>query len=125
MSQEATRIIIKYFVLFGFFVVIPLVVFMSKKPKQKKMGWKNSESNRTTAPKGPIPIKTNSLEKPINEYINCFFSYNGKKYDAYEVLGLPAGSSQESVLSAYQAKVSQTQNNELLKAAFSALQSQS
>ena len=124
MSQEAVSLIIKYFVLFGFFIVIPLVVFMSKKPKQKKMGWKNSEPNRAATPKGTIPINTNALEMPTNEYINCFFTYNGKKYDAYEVLDLPAGSSQESVLSAYQAKAQQTKNKELLKAALSALHSQ-
>lgn len=34
--------------------------------------------------------------------LNVFFNYNGHSFDAYEVLGVPAGSTLEEIQSAYQ-----------------------
>ena len=45
-------------------------------------------------------------ENPIREMrkertLNVFFNYNGHSWDAYEVLGIPAGSSREATEEAY------------------------
>jgi hypothetical protein len=39
---------------------------------------------------------------PVERPLNVVFNYNGESWDAYEVLGLPAGSSLESVERAFQ-----------------------
>lgn len=39
---------------------------------------------------------------PFEKHLNVIFTYNGHEWDAYEVLGLPAGSSPQSVDEAYQ-----------------------
>lgn len=44
--------------------------------------------------------------------INIIFAYNGHEWDAYEVLGIPAGSSLETVKQAYEKMLSKIQLRE-------------
>ncbi len=126
MSQDVLRVIIKYFVIFGFFIVIPLVIFMSKKPKQKKITWKNNpngpsnfnKSSQTAGNKNSISV---NLKNEPQEYINCHFTYNGKTYDAYEVLGVPAGADAQAISKAYRAQSISFKNKELLSKAYESL----
>lgn len=45
------------------------------------------------------------VEKEKTKSLNVIFNYNGYSWDAFEVLGLPAGSSREKVEEAYRASV--------------------
>lgn len=56
--------------------------------------------------------------------LNCHFQHLGKVYDAYEVLGLPAGAPQNFWQEAFQKKLqSQGASSDLLEAAIKALKS--
>lgn len=56
--------------------------------------------------------------------LNVFFNYNGHSFDAYEVLGVPAGSTLEEVRSAFDKclKMHDTESQELFHLAFTAIQ---
>lgn len=41
-------------------------------------------------------------DRPVEKSLNVLFQWNGHAWDAYEVLGIPAGSSLETVKVAYQ-----------------------
>ncbi len=60
-------------------------------------------------------------EKPKN--LNIFFNYNGHSWDAYEVLGVPAGSSYENIVASFNeaCATTQTESHEFLKAALVAI----
>lgn len=64
------------------------------------------------APPAPDPIddvrarpprreRTATATPRVEKALNVFFQWNGHSWDAYEVLGVPAGSSRESVQTAY------------------------
>lgn len=55
--------------------------------------------------------------------LNIMFNFNGHAWDAYEVLGIPAGSSIEAVTVAYQSAVreAKTENLEFLETAYKAI----
>lgn len=61
-------------------------------------------------------------ERPLN----VVFNYNGHSWDAYEVLGLPAGSSMENVEAAYKESLARVDNGSkaFVEAAFKAIQEQ-
>lgn len=63
----------------------------------------------TSRPKkrNPTPLKlreTSRESKPLGKVkeLNVIFSYNGHDFDAFEALGLPAGSSKERAKAAYE-----------------------
>lgn len=55
--------------------------------------------------------------------LNVFFQWNGHTWDAYETLGVPAGSSREAVAKAYQQAVAQSDPESVpfFKAAYEAI----
>lgn len=58
----------------------------------------------------PTPLKLRQRHgegKPRGQVkeLNIIFSYNGHDFEAFEALGLPAGSSKESAKAAYEASV--------------------
>jgi hypothetical protein len=61
-------------------------------------------------------------ERPLN----VVFNFNGHSWDAYEVLGLPAGSSPESVEKAYRAAIKTVDagSKTFLEAAYHAIQTE-
>ncbi len=75
---------------------------------------------RRREPQARTPAPSPVAEKSLN----VLFNWNGHSWDAYEVLGLPAGSSKESVNAAYQKLLVQGDKDSLpfFKAAFEAIQ---
>lgn len=67
-----------------------------------------------------------SNERIIERPLNVVFNYNGHSWDAYEVLGLPAGSSPEKVEDAYKnsAETVDAGSRPFLEAAYQAIQNQ-
>ncbi len=61
--------------------------------------------------------------QPQAKALNVVFNYNGYAWDAYEVLGVPAGSSIEAVTKAYEGLRSQasTDSRAFLDAAYAAV----
>lgn len=64
-----------------------------------------------------------SVGQTSEKALNVFFQWNGHAWDAYEVLGLPAGSSLETVRITYQTLLTQSEQDQLpfFKAAFDAI----
>lgn len=54
----------------------------------------------------PPTVVQREPARPTEFSLNAFFNWNGHSFDAYEALGLPAGSSLESAHSAYQRAIS-------------------
>lgn len=79
------------------------------RPRQRP----NLEEDATAAPVAPTREKK----------LNVMFNWNGHSWDAYEVLGVPAGSSREAVSQAYQriCSTSDPESLPFLKAAFEAI----
>lgn len=69
----------------------------------------------------PVPFRSNPAPRP--QILNVHFMYNGHSFDAYEVLGLPAGSGWDRIENAYRTQlgVPNGQAQEFLDAAMSAL----
>lgn len=63
--------------------------------------------------------RTRTATKSLNQ----FFNYNGHTWDAYEVLGVPGGSSLEKVTEAYQLalKTSNKESHEFLETAYKSI----
>lgn len=72
---------------------------------------KNSSSQpHPKSPKGS-DLWEDQKEKTPGKALNVIFNYNGHDWDAYEVLGLPAGSSPQKVEEAYQRAISQVEES--------------
>lgn len=68
----------------------------------------------------------NVTQLPIERPLNVVFNYNGESWDAYEVLGLPAGSSLESAERAFQESMQRVDDGArpFMKAAVQAIRAQ-
>lgn len=55
--------------------------------------------------------------------LNVFFNHNGMMFDAYDVLGIPAGSSVDEIEKAYSASLDQvdTESEEIIRRAYQAI----
>ena len=75
---------------------------------------------------GSTPPAKLRLVKDDERSLNVVFNYNGHSWDAYEVLGLPAGCSPEKVESAYKESLARVEpaSRPFMDAAFQAIQSQ-
>lgn len=65
-------------------------------------------------------------EKPAERPVNVVFNYNGHSWDAYEVLGLPAGASLERVEDAFKqgCAVVDKESQDFIEAAYRAILAQ-
>ncbi|MEN0058593.1 MAG: hypothetical protein AAGB31_07145 [Bdellovibrio sp.] len=61
----------------------------------------NMKAQDSTPPLIP-PVSLSEEKGRRTKALNVMFNYNGHSWDAYEVLGIPAGSSLMSVTEAYQ-----------------------
>lgn len=68
--------------------------------------------------------KVAPLSQDATVTLNVFFNYNGHSFDAYEVLGVPAGSTTEEIQSAFQRSLQSHDvgSQELFQLAFAAIQ---
>lgn len=93
----------------AFFVAA--LIIMRKKPrkgmllKMRGKGQKKSAAGKNYSSLNPelegAQPPANITQLPIERPLNVIFNYNGESWDAYEVLGLPAGSSLEKVEQAF------------------------
>ncbi len=67
------------------------------------------------------------IEHTLTKSLNVMFNYNGHSWDAYEVLGVPAGASLKTVTDAYQIALrrSDKESVEFLETAYKAILNQS
>lgn len=85
-----------------------------------------SETKPVAAPEAKASLPAESPEAPPprpEKTLNVLFIYNGHDWDAYEVLGLPAGSSLPQVTARYQEMVRSAEAGKLefLEAAYQAI----
>jgi hypothetical protein len=69
----------------------------------------------------PVPFSSTVGARP--QVLNVHFMFNGHSFDAYEVLGLPAGSGWDRIENAYRSQLAQPsgQSKDFLDAAMMAL----
>ncbi len=84
------------------------MIFREKKPKPKAI-----DAHRQSAASSNNNQKTSSYPPPRapkqkEVELNVIFQFNGHSFDAFEVLGLPAGSSPDAVEKAYQHLIATT-----------------
>ena len=72
--------------------------------------------NEDTPPKSPLEARNNIDELAVQKAksLNILFLYNGHDWDAYQVLGLPAGASLPLVTERYQQLIRQADAGQLL-----------
>ena len=106
-------------ILIAVFVIFLLVYFQGAKRKDypTRLKMKGATSSSTQAP----PPATNAQVETV--LLNVVFNYNGHSFDAYETLGVPAGSSWDEVRSAFEKSVADADqgSREFYLAAFSAI----
>jgi hypothetical protein len=128
--------------MYAAFSVIALLFFLTRRRKEGlrlRIGRSASEKP-TLAQKYSEQYPEKLAEKYSDKYtegishiaapgerpLNVVFNYNGHSWDAYEVLGLPAGSTPEKVEAAYQENMQSTDTgkNAFAEAAYQAIRSQ-
>lgn len=79
-----------------------------------------TQSGRYSHPRYQKYLEEAPLPSNQSKDLNILFNYNGHTWDAYEVLGLPAGASLVDVTKAYQGmlKTSEPDSHEFLETAF-------
>ncbi len=98
--------------IWGVFFCILFVAYMTSRPKKRI----------------PTPLKLRQRHgegKPRAQVkeLNIIFSYNGHDFEAFEALGLPAGSSKESAKAAYEdsLKKSDADTHDFLRKAYQSI----
>jgi hypothetical protein len=74
-------------------------IFSSKNPRPTdlKMDLNRDLAAETITTSQEFSSSSNeSGENPLEKNLNCYFQFNGHLFDAFDVLGVPAGSNKES-----------------------------
>ena len=105
----------------GSLIVLGVIFLVWRKPyrsgfrlKMRVSGFRGGKGLfRPRAPYGEqaLTVKPSSFARPST--LNIYFNYNGHSFDAYEVLGVPAGSNWERVEMAYQAAAARANEQSL------------
>ena len=105
-----------------FFVILLVVYFQGSKKKILP----TKLNMRAPAPGTAVSAAPVASSPSMNVPLNVMFNYNGHTFDAYETLGVPAGSSWDEVRVAFENTVSQTDGSsrEFYLTAFNAIKSQ-
>ncbi|KHD89413.1 MAG: hypothetical protein OM95_03325 [Bdellovibrio sp. ArHS] len=78
----------------------------SRRPTQLNMAAKDSAPSLITSEEPPQTLEPSRRHPDVEhkkvKSLNVMFNYNGHSWDAYEVLGVPAGASIKLVTEAYQ-----------------------
>lgn len=109
----------------GAFLVLIFLIGKRGIVAPSKLNLKKGWAGRGVTPYGAqFRSASTHVEDPGVKNLNILFVYNGHTFDAYEVLGAPAGASYEMVQRFYQDALSrQGQDRDFLEAAFFAIQS--
>lgn len=86
-------------------------MFPAKKPKERTLNFAKNKQNAPESSSGAALA------------LNVFFNFNGHSFDAYEALGVPAGSTLEEIQAAFQKSIQGTDasSQEFFSAAFNAI----
>ncbi|MFN7454985.1 MAG: hypothetical protein ACK5RO_10035 [Pseudobdellovibrionaceae bacterium] len=102
--------------------------YMRPSPLDLRKGNKTNQPAKTTgivkAQGNVIHFKTQTPEERAEgKSLNVIFMFNGHNFDAFEVLGLPAGAKPEAVRKAYELMKKQTTKDslEFIEAAYHAI----
>lgn len=119
---------VKEFLIFSFVLLVVLVAYMLYRPKKQPSRLKLRDS------KDGGKVDFSSLGIDVEGFedgdapstakeINIIFQFNGHSFEAYEVLGLPAGSSLREVEKAYRDSLNEKdmQAQEILHFAYRAI----
>ncbi len=122
---------VKEFFVFSTALVAALVLYMLYRPRRQpsKLSMRAGGGDGASA-EGPS-LSENSKPPGFEEgttpegavELSVIFQFNGHSFEAYEVLGLPAGSSLEKVRETYESAVRQadTESREFLQFAYAAI----
>lgn len=87
-----------FLILIGGFVIFLIVYFQSS--KKKDLPTKLNMKATVPPPTPPSSQTAQTQAQPVS--LNVIFNYNGHSFDAYETLGVPAGSSWDEVKVAFE-----------------------
>lgn len=93
----------KFFVLLNIIFIIMFIYWLNK-DKNKQKPSKLNFNRKKPLDSGTFDSILKDKSENNDQYekvLNILFQYNGETWDAYEVLGLPAGSSVEDARKAY------------------------
>ncbi|MBX3023170.1 MAG: hypothetical protein KF799_15960 [Bdellovibrionales bacterium] len=120
-------------------LVLALLLFTRRRPRRGMLLRLRSSFRKAAQAEGasygnaaeslsgrPSTEKFSHIRPTGERPLNVVFNYNGHSWDAYEVLGLPAGSSPENVEAAYKEGMQKVDigSRPFLEAAYKAIQAQ-
>jgi hypothetical protein len=123
----------KYFLIFDSAVVFLIILWIFRRRPRPKMRLRMSggprPSSKLSLNEKPLPgeIAAEHSDSTGGRSLTVLFNYNGHSFEAFEALGLPAGSSVKTAEEAFQRNTSaiDAESREFLKAALSAIQKSS
>jgi hypothetical protein len=124
----------KFMLYYVALMAVAVLMFIRRRPRKgMRLRLRGGTSGGRAGGRDPSPEidggqpPDNVTQMPTTERpLNVIFNWNGETWDAYEVLGLPAGSSQEKVAAAYEESLSRVDEKSrgFITAAHDAIQSQ-
>ena len=126
----------EFWLYYAGFSLLALLIFLRRPRRGMRLrfGGRGSSSSGSSSSTGQrVPL---GAARPLmsvetggggeERFLNVGFNYNGHAWDAYEVLGLPAGSSLEKVQAALRESMAKVEpdSRAFLDAAYQAIQSQ-
>jgi hypothetical protein len=109
----------EFMVIYASVIALALLGFFNRRPRKlMRLRLRGSARGMRAAVEG--------ASMPMERPLNVMFNYNGHSWDAYEVLGLPAGSSLEKVEEGFAAVVKTVDagSRPFLEAAYNAIRTQ-
>lgn len=111
-----------YITIHAIVLILGVILLLWRRPKTGSK-WQFKPSYSTT--QGSASASPKAVQRTVKRpgILNVHFNYNGHSFDAYEVLGLPAGSSIEKAQAAFeqQIKASDESTREFFEAAIDAI----
>ncbi len=110
----------------GIALIVVLLFLIGRKSvtSPSKLNLRKGDQPTPKAGKAPVHYRSKNTD-PVDanmKSLNVMFMYNGHNFDAYEVLGVPAGARMEMVQAAFDKAISQQgSDREFLEAALSAI----
>lgn len=115
----------KWFLLVNIFFVIILFLLYRRDTKAQKPSKLNFSKNKRTLEGGEFESVLREKQENNDQYekvLNILFQFNGETWDAYEVLGLPAGSNIPEAKIALERAILEGRDSEaFLRAAYEAI----
>lgn len=125
----------KYLILYALLVIpVTASIFFMRRGSKQPVRLRMKADAATSAAGRPAPHAASAhasqasgalaLPQTAEKSLNVLFNWNGHSWDAFEVLGVPAGSSGEAVQAAYQKAVAgcDVESAKFFRAALEAIQ---